>query len=136
MLQNLTTSQANRIADLAKLARRARDKSTSSFSERQLGEPKAVRGEHNPAAAIGLEPLPSTHPARASLRDAIAALRPEARWELQALVGVGRGEFGAKSWDEAVTAASTSDNAAVEALVDNPDLHDLVVRGLYDLAHG
>lgn len=135
MREELTTSQAKRIADLAKVARHARDESLSSFSERGLGELKPARGQHNAAAAIGLEPLPPNHPARVALQNAIAALRPEARWELQALVWVGRGEYGAKQWSEAVTAASTGANASVEALVENPDLHDLVNRGLYDVAH-
>lgn len=136
MLQILTTTEANHIADLANVARRARDKGLSLFSERRLGEPEPVRGEHNPSAAIGLEPLPPNHPARAALRNAIAGLPEEARWELQALVRIGRGEYGSKGWGEAVTAASTSAEASVEALVDNPDLHDLVKRGLYDLARG
>lgn len=135
MLEKLTTSQAERIADLAEDARRARDESLSSFSERGLGEPEPARGEHNPAGAMGLDPLPPDHPARVALQNAFAGLRPEARWELQALVWVGRGDYGAKDWSEAVTAASTSANASIEALVDNPDLHNLVMKGLYDLAH-
>ena len=135
MLENLKPDEAKRIADLAKVARRARDKGLSSFSERELGEPVAARGEHNPAGAIGLEPLRPNHPARVALERAIASLCPEARWDLQALIWVGRGEYAAKDWSEAVTIASTSADATVEALVDHPDLHDFVMKGLYEVAH-
>jgi hypothetical protein len=134
MLETLTADQARQIAALAQAARRARDWSLSPLAERELGEPEPARGEHNPAGAVGLEPLPPTHPARLALERAIAALQPSALSELRALVWLGRGEYAAKDWAEAVAAASIAPEAAIEGIVEEPDLHDLLIKGLYELA--
>ncbi len=134
MPDKLTVDQAKRIAGLAQAARQVRDKSLLALGERQLGESEPARGEHNPAGAAGLDPLPADHPARVALQRAVAELPAEARWELQALVWLGRGEYAAKDWGEAVGAASAAADVNVEALVDQPDLHDFVMKGLYELA--
>ncbi len=134
MPDKLTVDQAKRVADLAQAARQARDESLSALGEQELGEPEPARGEHNPAGAAGLEPLPVDHPKRVALQRAMAELSAEARWELQALVWLGQGEYAAKDWAEAVAAASTAADASIEAMVDQPDLHDLIMKGLYELA--
>lgn len=134
MLENLTKDQARHIAALAQVARQARDRGLSPLAEKELGEPEPGRGEHNPGAAAGLEPLPPGDRARLALHQAIAELPAEARPELQALIWLGRGEYAAKDWAEAVTAAAIAPESAIDALVEEPDLHDLVMKGLYELA--
>ncbi len=134
MLEELTVDQARSVAGLAQAARQVRDRSLSELGEQQLGEPVPARGEHNPAGAAGLDPLPVDHPKRLALQRAIAELSAEARWELQALVWLGQGEYAAKGWRDAVAAASTAADASIEAMIDQPDLHDLIMKGLYELA--
>ncbi len=134
MLEELTVDQARRVAGLAQAARQVRDRSLSELGEQQLGEPEPARGEHNPAGTAGLEPLPVDHPKRLALQRAIAELSAEARWELQALMWLGQGEYAAKDWTDAVAAASSAADASIEAMIDQPDLHDLIMKGLYELA--
>lgn len=134
MLETLTADEVRRIAGLAQTARRARDQSLSPLPERELGEPEPARGEHNPAGAAGLEPLPPEHPARRALRQALAELPEEALPELRALIWLGKGDYGAKDWAEAVAAASVAPESALDAIAEEPDLHDLVMKGLYELA--
>jgi hypothetical protein len=134
MLENLTVDQAKQIAALGQAARRARDRGLALLPEQALGEPKPARGEHNPGAAADLEPLPPGHPARLALQRAIADLPEEALPELQALIWLGRGEYAAKDWAEAVSAAAIAPESAIDAIAEEPDLHDLVTKGLYELA--
>jgi hypothetical protein len=134
MLEAITIEQAKHIADLAKEARSARDHALSELPERDLGEPKLGRGEHNPAAGIGFDPLPAGHPTRVALRNAIIALSDEARSELLALAWVGRGEYGVKDWQRAVPAATAILAAAgTDLLADEADLHEQLTKGLYEL---
>jgi hypothetical protein len=117
MLDILTVDQAKKVAALAQAARRARDRSLTPLAERELGEPTPARGEHNPGKAIGLEPLPPNHPALLALAQAMAALPAEALPELQALVWLGRGDYAAKDWTEAVASASTAPESTIENVV-------------------
>lgn len=64
----LTVETARRIAALAKTARKARDGILDSVPEKDLGEPPATRGEHNPTGALGFDPMPVGDPAIAALR--------------------------------------------------------------------
>ena len=78
--------------------------------EEALKEPKPARGEHNPAAALGFDPLPPDHSARMALREAITGLSPMARRELRVLMWIGRGEYaGAHSQGVSRSKASDSD---------------------------
>ena len=87
MLQELSADQARQIADLAKTARAARDVILDNVPEEDLGVPQPARGEHNPAGALGFDPLPLDDPAldriagdsqRAATRRALRAIRPDA----------------------------------------------------------
>jgi hypothetical protein len=93
MLQALSADQARQIADLAKAARAARDDILGNVPEQNLGEPRPARGEHNPARALGFDPLPLDHPARVELRENVYALMPAERTELFVLMRVGQGDF-------------------------------------------
>ena len=92
------------------------------------------RGEHNPTAELGVEPLPAgaSKPA-ADLREAISSLPEPARRELYALVRIGQGHLAAKKWPHGLSEAEMlGDNAITAAIVDDPDLHDHVMKGLYE----
>ena len=58
MLSDLNVDQARFIAILAGSARRQRDLLLGNVAEEELGGSKPGRGEHNPIAAFGFEPLP------------------------------------------------------------------------------
>lgn len=133
MLERIAVAYVRRIAELARAARDARDQMLVHVGQSELGEPKVARGLHDPAAAFGLDPLPPDHPTRLALRDAIAALPPDAQHELRALVLVARGDFGAKEWERAVTQASGAPDAPVESLTGLANLHEDLEKGLYEL---
>ena len=134
MLKSCTHDDARRIADLAKAARQVRDRILSEVAEGKFGEPRPARGQHDPVSGIGLEPLMPNHPARVALERAVASLSDQARWELQALIWIGRGDYGAAQWESAVAAASTSGGATAQALADIANLHEEITKGLYGIA--
>jgi hypothetical protein len=66
------------------------------------------------------------------LETALADLSPEARRELHAIALVGRGEYAARQWDEALTAAEarqTEDEP--RALAEDPEFAPQLAKGLY-----
>lgn len=134
MLQKISIAEVKHVAEMARAAREARDAILDKISEENLGEPQPVRGEHNPSAGLGLDPLPSDNPVRAALREAITALPLSARWEMQALMWVGKGDYARKDWEQAVSDASAArDAATVNTLMDQSDLHEYLMKGLYEL---
>ena len=136
MLAAISIDDVKHVAELAKAAREARDDMLRKVRDEDLGEPKPARGLHNPSAFLGFDPLPQDHPVRAALRSAIEDLEPDQRHELRALVLIGQGDFGAKDLDRAVSDVSNeSERASVELLMDKANLHDLLMKALYEGAH-
>lgn len=134
MLKNLKRRQARFIALLAKAAREERDALLGNIPEKELGEPKPGRGEHNATAALGFEPLPPDSPQVSALRDAIAKLPSAARFELYTLMRMGEGQFAAKDWDRAISEADALGGETVtSSLNDDVDLYDHVEKGLYEI---
>ena len=134
MLQALSADQARQIADLAKAARAARDAILDNAPEQDLGVPRAGRGEHNPAGALGFEPLPLDDPALIELRAAICALMPAARTELFVLMRMGQGDFAICDWDRGLAeAALLGEDTALAALTEDPDLHEHISKAVYEL---
>ena len=134
MLKDLHVDQARFIALLANTARAQRDALLGNVAEDDLDGPMPGRGEHNPTAELGVEPLPAgaSKPA-ADLREAISSLPEPARRELYALVRIGQGHLAAKKWPHGLSEAEMlGDNAITAAIVDDPDLHDHVMKGLYE----
>jgi hypothetical protein len=56
----------------------------------------ATRGERNPTATLGFDPLPSDDIQLEALRDALGALTERARSELYVLMRIGQGHLGAE----------------------------------------
>ncbi|HTV45919.1 MAG TPA: DUF3775 domain-containing protein [Stellaceae bacterium] len=71
------------------------------------------------------------NPTEQELRDAIDGLNVDEREELLALVWVGRGDYSAESWSEALRQARDSGNAAeTDYLVGTPLLADYLEAGI------
>ena len=133
MLREMNKDQAYFIALLAQVARIQRDKLLGNVAENDLGETKSSRGEHNPTALLGFEPLPADAEQLTALREAINALTPEGRAELYALTRVGQSDLAAQDWDRGLTDAALLGKSAAAAVLDDPDLHDHLVKGLYEM---
>ncbi len=133
MLREMNKGQAYFIALLAQVARIQRDKLLGNVAENDLGGTKSSRGEHNPTALLGFEPLPADAEQLTALREAINALTPEGRAELYALTRVGQGDLAAQDWDRGLTDAALLGEFAAAAVLDDPDLHDHLVKGLYEM---
>ncbi len=99
MMRALNKDQAHFIALLAKVARMQRDKLLGNVAEKDLGEPKCSRGEHNPTAPLGFEPLLPDDEQLTALREAIGSLTPDGRAELYVLMRIGQGDLAAQEWD-------------------------------------
>lgn len=134
MLQELSADQARQIATLAKAARAARDVILDNVPDEDLGIPRPARGEHNPAGALGFDPLPLDDPALIELRATVSALMPAARTELFVLMRMGQGDFAICDWERGLgEAALLGEDTVLAALTEDPDLHEHISKALYEL---
>ena len=67
-----------------------------------------------------------------ALREAIASLTLHGRVELYALMRIGQGDLAAQEWDRGLDEAALLGEQAVGALMNDPDLHDHLKKGLYE----
>jgi Protein of unknown function (DUF3775) len=133
MLKNLNTDQARFVALLAKAARAERDAMLGHGPDRALSEAAAARGERNPTAELGFDPLPADNLQLKALRDALTALSVEARSELYVLMRIGEGQVAARQWHRGLQEAQLLGDATLAAtLIEDADLHDHVLKGLYE----
>lgn len=137
MLKDLNVDQARFVALLAKAARAQRDATLGHGPDKDLGGTKAARGEHNPTAALGYDPLPAADYQLSALREALDALAPTERSELYVLMRIGQGHLAANKWHRGLEEAQSLGNATVaSALIEDPDLHDHISKGLYQAGLG
>ena len=137
MLNALTPQQVHFVALLAKAARMQRDALLGNIAENDLVESKAARGEHNPTAALGFEPVHPEASQITALRDAIAGLSSVARSELHVLMRVGQGDLAVQNWDRGIAEAATlGDETVMGCLIEDSDLHDHLTKGLYEARPG
>lgn len=137
MLHDLNLDQARFVALLAKAARAERDALLGHGPDRDLSKTTAARGERNPTAALGFDPLPAQNRQLAALRDALGALTPAARSELYVLMRIGQGHLAADKWHRGMQEAqSLGDTTVAGTLIEDPDLHDHVLKGLYEARLG
>jgi hypothetical protein len=137
MLKALKPDQTHIIALLAKTARIQRDAFLGRVRDDAFGEPKCARGEHNPTAALGLEINAASEPQIAALRDAITNLSPMGRAELYTLMRIGQGDLAVQKWQRGIVdAEALGDDTVTAALVEDPDLHDHLLKGLYEAKVG
>ena len=133
MLRALNTDQARFVALLAKAARAQRDDLLGNVAEDDLAPFNAARGEHNPTALLGFEPLRPGASQTEALREAIATLSTQARSELYTLMRIGQGDLAAQKWRRGLSEAKLlGDETITGAIVEDPDLHDHIMKGLYE----
>lgn len=133
MLKDMNADQARFVALLARTARAERDAMLGHQSDVALGEAPAARGERNPTAALGFDPLPPENPQLKALHDALGSLTETARSELYVLMRIGQGQVAAKQWHRGLEEAQLLGDATIaNALIEDPDLHDHVLKGLYE----
>jgi hypothetical protein len=134
MLHELEALEAGHIADLALDARKVRDRLLEKVADADLGEPPPARGEHNPSGSVVLNGVLAAEPEFVALREAIAALPRDIREKLWVVTQIGRGDLAILGWDEAIGAASAlTDDDIVANLLEEPDLHNYLRKGLYAL---
>lgn len=133
MLKHLNADQAHFIALLAHTARVQRDAMIGHVAEKGLGGSTPGRGEHNPTAELGFEPLSAGAAQNAALREAIGSLSQPARRELYALMRIGQGHLAAKKWHRGLSEGEAlGDETITAAIIEDPDLHDHLAKGLYE----
>jgi hypothetical protein len=134
MLYEIEILEARRIAELSAAAREARDRALSPLKEAELGEIRPARGEHHPAGALGFEAVPPDEPAHRALREAVQELPADIRRKLWAVVRTGTGDYARGDWNEAMAAAELiPEDGIVSDLVEEVDLHDKLLKGLYEI---
>jgi hypothetical protein len=134
MLRELNVDQARWVAVLAKAARQDRDALLGNVAEDDLSRTTPMRGERNPTAALGFDPLPPDALTVMALREAIGSLSPAARSELYALMRLGQGHLAPRNWRRGLAeAVAAGDQTIAAAVMDDPDLHDHILKGLYEL---
>jgi len=134
MLEALNPDQANFVALLAKAARMQRDELLGNVAEGDLAELKSARGEHNPTATLGFEPVSQEAPQLTALREAITGLSSAGRSELYALMRIGQGDLAAQQWHRGIVETTAlGDETTTALLLEDPDLHDHLVKGLYEV---
>ena len=69
-----------------------------------------------------------------AMRRAIGRLQPEARHELRALISVGRGDFPAKRWEDALADAEARDSGAKDAVIETASLSAYLAMGLHQIS--
>ena len=133
MLKELNRDQAQFVAVLAKVARAQRDAFIARVPENDLSQIKPARGEHNPTAALGFTAFPADARQVATLREAIETLSSGCRSELYALMRIGQGDLAAQKWHRGlVEAAALGDETVTATLIEDADLHDHLMKGLYE----
>jgi hypothetical protein len=133
MLKELNVDQARFVALLAKAARTQRDDVLGNVAEEDLSDLKAARGEHNPAATLGFDPVRANASQTAALREAVASLSPTARAELYTLMRIGQRDLAAAKWHRGISEAALLGNETiVAAMLEDADLHDHLMKGLYE----
>jgi hypothetical protein len=137
MMHEIEILEARRIAELAAIARDARDQALAPLREAELGEPQPARGQHHPSGALSFGALPEEAPARQALRQAIEELPDDMRRKIWVAMRIGCGDYARGDWDEALTAAGNLfDAIIVSDLTEDVDLHDKLMKGLYEIGGG
>jgi len=137
MLTHITTERIRAIIHLSDLAAEAADQLASGMVRSDVGR-ESQGGEQVHRVAEGdmadMEPLRGSSMAATlkQLEAAIAELTPEARSELHAIYLIGRGEFTAREWDEALEAATARANESEpRMLAERSGLGPQLSKGLY-----
>jgi ferritin-like metal-binding protein YciE len=69
-----------------------------------------------------------------AMRRAIGRLQPEARHELRALIAIGRGDFSATQWDDALADAEARDDSDGDPVIETASLSAYLAMGLHQMS--
>lgn len=138
MLKHVNADQVRAFIQFAEAVLDARDE----FLDRSHGghlDPESGRSERPEAEATPLDDfatLGSTVYAHRfdAMRRAIGRLQPEARHELRALIAIGRGDFSARQWDDAVADAEARDSSEGDAVIETASLSAYLAMGLHQMS--
>ncbi len=134
MLNAREVGEIRRVTELALAAGEAHDRAFVNAAELDLDEPHPPQAEARPANDLGLAALPDDEPAVRALRDAIEGASDDLRQKLWAVMRIGSGDYAAGEWDLAIAdAVRLADSAFISELADEADLHDRLMKGLYEL---
>jgi hypothetical protein len=99
-----------------------------------LDVPLPPQAEGRPVNDLGLGALPDDEPRVRALRDAIEGASDELKRKLWAVSRIGSGDYAASQWDRALADADhLAQSAFISELADEADLHDRLMKGLYEL---
>lgn len=137
MLNRLSTDQVRRVAELSATALAVRDRLVNKVYDLDLGDQTKER-DRNPTDFDSLQILDAIGSAEyRTLKDFIASLSSEEREELKAVMLIGRGDYAAGQWEEAIAAAqAVPDGSDVDYVAEKAPLRDYLMKGLYELKLG
>jgi hypothetical protein len=136
MLNHLTVDQIRQIADMSNECRALRDTILNKTYQTDVDGVSLPRGERNASSFDSLEVVEAMDGTGKyqQLRGMIADLSEDARIELRAVMWIGRGDFSAGEWNEALTQADgSSSQTVIDTLAEKAGLHDYLMKGLYNL---
>lgn len=139
MLIHITTAQVRHVIELSDVAADLADQLSNRMVRSDVrldstGGEQVHRAGAEPGELSDLEPLRGTTMAEAlrQLEQEIADLTPDARRELHAIFLIGRGEFSAREWEEALEAADGRANESEpRMLAERAGLGPQLSKGLY-----
>jgi hypothetical protein len=133
MLKHLSVEQVEEIARLAASASDAQDGLLNKMTVVDKGDDGAELMERTAGGLDTLDATVGSRPLQA-LRERIAALPPEGRHELAAILSIGRGDHAAQDWEAALDDARSRPEAEdVNFIAERTSLHDWLTKGLYNL---
>ena len=134
MLNDNEAGDIRRIAQLALKAGEAQDRAFVNTAVLELDEPHPPQGEGRPVNDLGLAALPDDEPTVRALRDAIDDAPDEFKRKLWVVSRIGNGDYAAGQWDQAIADAVLLPRSAfISELADEADLHDRLMKGLFEL---
>ncbi|HSK38336.1 MAG TPA: DUF3775 domain-containing protein [Arenibaculum sp.] len=136
-MSSLSVDQVKRVAELSAHAVQVRDRLVNKIYDLDLGEQPRER-DRNPTDLDSLQILDSVDSAEyRALKDYIGSLSAEQREELETVMLIGRGDFSAGQWDDAMaTARSVPDASDVTYVAEKVALRAYLMKGLYELKLG
>lgn len=137
LLHEIEVLEARRIADLALDLEQVRNGLLEEIREADLFQPRAARGPQDAAGNLALEDVLAAKPEFIALRAALAGLPRGILEKLAALVRIGRGDAGITGWEDTLEAAAVpKTDEIIATLLEEPNLHGYLRKGLYELGAG
>ena len=134
MLNDNEAGEVRRIAELAQAAGEAQDRAFVNAAVLELDEPHPPQAEGRRVNDLGLAALPDDEPRVRAMRNAIEGASDELKRKLWAVSRIGSGDYAAGQWDQAIAdVALLPHSAFISELADEADLHDRLMKGLYEL---